>query len=134
MGEVTRSAVGVELAEVIAGLRQDAAGYLRRSAAVELLVAHGHWLGQAPFLACVAWFPADVAGPAVAVPDWSAVGVLLDYGGPGFYASDSQRCVLGVAASLAGGYRVDLRDVVFCDPANVRLIVGAIRAAGGGGR
>lgn len=126
------SAVGVGQAEVITGLRREAAGSLRRTAAIELLIAHGHWLRRDPFLACLAYYPTDTDGPAVAVPDWAAVEVLLDYTGEGLADTDSQRCVLGVAASLVGGYRVDLRHVVSCDAATVGLIAEAIRAAGGG--
>jgi hypothetical protein len=134
MGEF--SAVGVDRVELVTALRREAAGLVRRMAAVELLVAHGHWLDRDPFRVCLAYYPADTEGPAVAVPDWVAVGVVLDYAqdGGGLPDTDSQRCVLGVVASLAGGYRVDLRDLVFCDQPTVQLIAEAILAAGGGRR
>ena len=126
------SAIGVDRDELVAALRRDAAGSLPQAAAIELLIAHRYWLRRDPFLTCISFHPADAIGPAVAIPAWAAVGVLLDYAEEGGLPdTDSQRCVLGIAASLAGGYRVDLRDVVSCDPRTVVLVSQAILTAGG---
>ncbi|HEX2301781.1 MAG TPA: hypothetical protein VHH34_25305 [Pseudonocardiaceae bacterium] len=126
------NAIGVNRDELIAALRRDAAGSLPQAAAIELLIAHGHWLRRDPFLTCITFHPADAAGPAVAIPAWAAVGVLLDYAEEGGLPdTDSQRAVLGVAASLGGGYRVDLRDVTLCDPRTVVLVSQASLTAGG---
>lgn len=113
--------------ELRQALRAWAAGWLPSMAAIELLISHEHWLRRAPFLERVELSE----DRALAVPDWEALGALLD-SGEGLFDTASERGVLAVVCSLASGRPVDLQDVlVSCDQANVRLIADAVLTAGG---
>lgn len=126
---------GVTVAELAAALRRDAEGYLPTMAAVELLIAHRHWLSRDPFRCwCVSWLAADDEGPAVATIAWNATAALLAGqlipGEP--RDTDSERGVLAVAASIAAGHPCDLGSALLaCDQTNVRRIADAVRTAGG---
>jgi hypothetical protein len=126
---------GTTVAELAAALRRDAEGYLPTVAAVELLIAHGHWLSRGPFRrCCVSWLPDDDEGPAVAAVEWSAVAALLagQVADEPLFDTDSERGVLAVAASIAAGHPCDLGSVLLsCDAANVRRIADAVLNAGG---
>lgn len=126
---------GTSTAELATALRRDAAGYLPAMAAVELLIAHRHWLSRGPFRrCCVSWLPEDDEGPAVAAVDWAAVAALLagDVDGEPLTDTDSERGVLAVAASIAAGHKCDLGTTLLaCDAANVRRIADAVLTAGG---
>lgn len=123
------------IAELAAALRRDAAGFLPAMAAVELLIAHRHWLSRGPFRrGCVCWLPDDDEGPAVATIDWAATVALLNAKIPGEPVgdTDSERGVLAVAASIAAGHPCDLGSALLaCDTTNVGRIADAVRTAGG---
>jgi hypothetical protein len=96
-------------------------------AAVELLIAHGHWLRRDAFLDRVELS----ADRLIAAPRWGLIGAVLD-SDEGLYDSPSERGVLAVACSIASRYRVDLGDVLLsCDRTNVQLIADAVLTAGG---
>lgn len=123
---------GTSVDELAAALRLGAEGDHARTAAVELLAGHhsagraGHWLRREPFLARVAWYPADEVYPAAAAVDWCAVAELLT-SGQGLYDSGSERAVLGVAVSLARGALYLAADT--CDETNSALIVETVAHA-----
>jgi hypothetical protein len=115
-----------------AALRRWADGYLPSMAAVELLIAHGHWLRREPFLRHVALGGDDEH--LLAQPDWAALHQLLAVGGSGggLFDTSSERGVLAVACSIGAGTPVDLLDVLLsCDQTNVRLVADAVLTAGG---
>ncbi len=126
---------GVTLTEVAQAMRRNAAGYLPAMAAVELLIAHRHWLSRSPFLRRVDWLPDDDQDPrpTMAAVDWDAVAALLaGESDEPLFDSDSERGVLAVAASIAAGHPCDLGSALLtCDEANVRRIADAVLTAGG---
>jgi len=116
--------------ELRAALRAWADGYLPSMAAVELLIAHGHWLRREPFLRHVT-LGGGAEGQLLAQPDWEALHQLLE-DGHGLFDTGSERGVLAVACSIAAGTPVDLLDVLLsCDRTNVALIAEAVLTAGG---
>jgi hypothetical protein len=117
--------------ELAAALRVHAQGWLPAVAAVELLIAHRHWLRRKSFRSRLPWWPADEEGPAAAHPDWAAIHELL-ITGQGLFDTESEQGVLSVAASIAAGHPCDLATVLLaCDPDNVALIADAVATAGG---
>lgn len=113
--------------ELATMLRAWAAGYLPEMAAVELLVAHRHWLRRDAFLSAVT----VSAVQGMASIDWDVIGHRLD-AGEGLHDTSSERGVLAIACSLAAGRPVDLRDALLSlDSTNVRLIAHAVLTAGG---
>lgn len=115
------------LAELVTRLRAWADGYLPSVAAVELLIAHGHWLRQPAFLACIDLGESFVSGTRLAQIDWERVCDMPT--GP---STASEAGVLDVACSLGYGCEVNLRDVLLsCDETNVRHIAAAVLKAGG---
>jgi hypothetical protein len=115
--------------DLAAGLRVWAKGLLACQAAVELLIDHRWWLVRDDFLAyveCCRGFH----GESMAAIDWRAAWTALEDGH--LPCSSGERQVLRVAASIAEGVPVDLRDVVSClDTANGGLVARAVLAAGG---
>jgi hypothetical protein len=116
-----------DLAEAI---RAWARGWLPSEAAAELLISHRAWLLRGDFLQVaveVEWEP--LRGREVAVVDFAAaaeavLGVLP--------CSDGERQVVLVAASIAEGIPVDLREAALCmDAVNAARAAQAVcRAAG----
>lgn len=102
-------------------------------AAVELLIGHRFWLGRADFVErFIAMDVSAVGGTPMAFLDWDAVAAALGAGR--LVCSDSQGQVLRVAASLAEGIPVDLRDALSgLDERNVALVAAAVMHAGGVG-
>ena len=116
-----------DLAEAI---RAWAKGWLPTEAAAELLIAHRAWLERDDFLQLaveVEWEP--FRGRQVAAIDFAAAadavqGVLV--------CSDGERQVLLVAASIAGGIPVDLREAALCmDGVNAARAAQAVCHAAG---
>ena len=64
-------------------------------------------------------FIADHPAEGLAWVDWAAV---LDAGG----WSGGEHRLIGIAASLAGGHRVDLSDVLQLDPGNAEIVLTAL--------
>jgi hypothetical protein len=83
-------------------LRAWAAGLYPSEAAVELLIAHGHWLRRRDFLSALVDAVDDGWGRHGEVPmasiDWERVETFLDQAA----ASSSEVAILRFAASLAG--------------------------------
>ncbi|GEL19317.1 hypothetical protein [Pseudonocardia asaccharolytica] len=129
------TAADVPTDDLMAGLRRYAEGELTVTAAVELLIAHAHWLDRVPFRRLVDWAPASDEGPAYAYPDWEALELLAHNPhtqpaslGP-IFDTPSELGVLQVACSLAHDWLGEA--ITACDPVNVRLIAAAVLAAGG---
>jgi hypothetical protein len=110
-------------------LRAHADGDLCAEAAAGLLTA-GCWLDRDDFagrFVTVAASPGS--GTAVAVVDWPAVAAAL---GGGLACSGGERRMLRLAASLAAGIPVDLRDAASgLDGPNARLAARAVLHASG---
>ena len=98
-------------------------------AAVELLICHRWWLVRDDFLVHVE-FCRGFRGVSLAVIDWPAVWAALE---DGHLPCSSGECqVLRVAASIAEGVPIDLRDVATCvDAGNSGLVARAVLTAGG---
>ena len=98
-------------------------------AAVELLIGHRWWLVRDDFLVYVE-FCRGFRGESMAAIDWRAVWTALEDGG--LPCSSGERQVLRVAASIAEGVPIDLRDAVTSlDAVNSVLVARAVLAAGG---
>ena len=98
-------------------------------AAVELLIDHRWWLVRDDFLVYVE-FCRGFHGESMAAIDWRAAWAAAEDGA--LPCSSGERQVLRVAASIAEGVWIDLRDSVTClDAVNSVLVARAVLAAGG---
>jgi hypothetical protein len=116
---------------------------LAYEAAVELLICHRRWLARDDFLVHVESC-GGFRGESMAAIDWRAAWAALEDGH--LPCSSSERQVLRVAASIADGVPIDLRDAVSCLDATTSVLVAravlsacghhevADRLAGGGSR
>lgn len=114
-----------------AALLRAADGLYPLEAGVQLLVAHGFWMQQL-WEAGLIDTSADrgATQPHYAQVHWSKAVDALENGG--LAGSGSDRRILGVAASLAGGVRLDLSDAVCgLDRGNLHLVLRAIWHANG---
>jgi hypothetical protein len=100
-------------------------------AAVELLIGHRWWLYREDFVdAFVATDHASVWGTPVAWVGWTATIRALDGGRLPCSASEAQ--VLRIAAGIADGVAVDLREALCgLDADTVVLVARAVAHAGG---
>jgi hypothetical protein len=119
---------GIEdLAEAI---RAWAKGWLPTEAAAELLISHQGWLLREDFLQIaveVGWEP--LLGREVAAVDFAAAADAVHGVLP---CSDGERQVLLVAASIAQGIPVDLREAALCmDAVNAARVAQAVCHAAG---
>jgi hypothetical protein len=116
-----------------AALRAHAEGLYCPQAAVELLIGHRWWLGRDEFVGrFVRLVPETASGGVLAVFAWRAAVRALGAGR--LCCSDSEACVLRVAASIAEGAPVDLGECLSTlDEANIGLVADAVRRAGGVG-
>ena len=116
-----------DLAEAI---RAWAKGWLPAEAAAELLIAHRGWLEREDFLQVAVeagWEP--FRDREVAAIDFAAAASAVQGMLP---CSDGERQVVLVAASIAGGIPVDLREAALCmDAANAARAARAICHAAG---
>jgi hypothetical protein len=112
-------------------LRADAKGVYCAEAAVELLIGHGWWLYRDDFVdAFVATDHASLSGMPVAWVDWPATIKALDGGRLPCSASEAQ--ALRLAASIADGVSVDLREALCgLDADTVVVVARAVAHAGG---
>jgi hypothetical protein len=102
---------------------------LTYEAAVELLIGHRSWLVRDDFLVHVE-FCRGFHGESMAAIDWLAAWTALEDGH--MPCSSGERQILRVAASIAEGLPIDLRDAVSCvDAVNSVLVARAVLAAGG---
>jgi hypothetical protein len=119
------------LAQLHAALRAHAGGLCAREAAVELLIGHVSWLHCGDFLDEFVHTALNAAG-GVPIADirWpDAVGALDDGRLP---CSGGEGRVLRIAASLADGVPVNLRDALTgLDTTNIALVARAVLHAGG---
>lgn len=113
----------------MAALRAWAKGLLTCEAAVELVIGHRSWLVRDDFLGYVE-LCRGFHGEAMAAIDWQAAWTALEDGH--LPCSSGERQILRVAASIAEGVPVDLRDLVTgLDAVNGVRVAGAVLAAGG---
>jgi hypothetical protein len=115
--------------DLAAALRACADGFRPAEAAAELLVGSASWLHRDDFRD--RYIHCGTSGTTLmAAIDWPAAIAALDHGGlPG---SGGERRVLRLAASLADGIPVDLRDAFTgMDAANVDRAVRAVLHAAG---
>jgi hypothetical protein len=107
-----------------------AAGMLADTAAAGLIIAHGHFLHDPAFRRIIAAGASVTDGQPFAVIRWNAAVWALEHGH--LPCSGSQRAVLLIAASLAEGIPVSLRDCLgSLDRRNIALVTDAITAANG---
>jgi len=105
-------------------------------AAIGLLVGHGFWLHDEAFVFGFVrlWF-SDGDGTLRASLDWRAAAAVSQESWRLLRASDSDGQVLRIAASLADGVPVDLRDAVSgLDETSIGLVAVAVLAGSGCGR
>jgi hypothetical protein len=111
-------------------LEGTAAGLLADTAATGLIIAHGHFLHDPAFRRIIAAGSSVADGQPFAVIRWNAAVTALELGC--LHATGSERAVLLIAASIAEGTPVSLRDCLgSLDRRNIALVTGAITAANG---
>ena len=111
-------------------LRDAAAGMLPDMAAADLIIRHGHFLHEPAFRRIIAAGASVTDGQPFAVIRWNAALFALENGH--LPCSGSERAVLLIAASLAEGVPVSLRDCLgSLDRRNITLVTDAITAANG---
>ncbi len=115
----------------LAGLIRDAAaGMLPDMAAADLIIGHGHFLHDPAFRRIIAAGSSVTDGQPFAVIRWNAALWALENGH--LPCSSSERAVLLIAASLAEGTPVSLRENLgSLDRRNITLVTDAITAANG---
>ena len=126
-----RPAPPAELAALAALLAAGADGALADMAAIQLLTAHRYWLTRADFTTpFITAGPSPLSGQPLAHVRWRAAARALAAGSlPG---TGSETAILQIAASLAAGLPVRLRNAVTgLDHANLTAVAGAIMTAGG---
>ena len=107
-----------------------AAGLLADTAAAGLIIAHGHFLHDPAFRKIIAAGSSVADGQPFAVIRWNAAVTALELGC--LHATGSERAVLLIAASIAGGTPVSLRDCLgSLDRRNIALVTAAVAAANG---
>lgn len=117
--------------QLAAALRHQARGVYCTEAAAELLIAHQSWLHRADFTAQFVHISNGLTdGQAMAVIDWAEATAALRAGH--LPCSGGEHRILRIAASLAGGIPVDLRDALTgLDDTNLDLAAAAILHVGG---
>jgi hypothetical protein len=111
-------------------LRAHACGLHNLQAAAELLIGHGTWLHRDDFLRHMHNVPDPADGTPIATIDWTEAITGLDQGR--LPCSGSERRMLRIAASLADGIPVDLRDALTgLDARNTELVRDAVTRATG---
>jgi hypothetical protein len=111
-------------------LRAAAAGIRPDQAAAGLIISHGTFLHREDFLCHVETAACISDGTPMAWIDWDAVIAALD--GGRLPASGGEKRIVRIAASLAAGHLVSLRDAIpGLDHRNLGLVNAAIRRAAG---
>ncbi len=111
-------------------LRAAADGLSCDRAATELLIGHDDWLRRTDFIDQCITVAESISEPGrmLALIDWGSVDRALDEGA--LVSSSSARAMLAIAASLAAGRPVDLREtVVGLDATNTALVATALVTA-----
>ena len=96
--------------QLSAALRAAAAGIHPDEAATGLIISHGTFLHREDFLRHVETAASISDGTPMAWIDWDAVTAALDGGRPP--ASGGEKRIVRIAASLAAGHPVSLRDAI----------------------
>ena len=112
-------------------LRACAAGLHCSEAGTELLIGHGTFLRRGDFAAFI-WEETSITDGTTPMAgiDWDAAITALNTGN--LPASSGERSILRLAASIAGGIPVDLRDTITSlDDRNIELLLAAVRRAAG---
>jgi hypothetical protein len=116
--------------QLSAALRAAAAGIHPDEAGSGLIISHGVFLHRDDFTRHIETAPSISDGTAMAWIDWDAVITALDSGR--LPASSGEQRIIRIAASLAAGHPVSLRDVIpGLDQRNLRLVTTTIRHAAG---
>jgi len=116
--------------QLSAALRAAAAGIHPDEAAAGLIISHGTFLARNDFTKHIETAVGISDGTSMAWIDWDAVIAALD--GGRLPASGGERRIVRIAASLAAGHPVSLRDAIpGLDPRNLDLVTTAIRRAAG---
>jgi len=111
-------------------LEGTAAGMLADTAAAGLIIAHGHFLHDPAFRRIIAAGSSVADGQPFAAIRWNAAVTALELGC--LHATGSERAVLLIAASIAEGTPVSLRDCLgSLDRRNIALVTDAITTANG---
>lgn len=123
--------VSTDPAVVSTALRAHARGLHAAEAAVELLLAHQHWLCRTDFLdGFVHRCPAEGRAAGLMFIDWDELAQALACGQ--IACSGGERRMLQAALSLAAGFPVDLRDTATgVDGSNLCILATAVLHAGG---
>ena len=126
-----QTAAAREEPPLAAPLRAYARGLYPAEAAAELLIEHAAWLRRDDFTArFVHHSSGTISGTDIAIIDWPAAVTALDDGQ--LPCSGGEGRLLRLAASLAAGLPVDLRDVATgLDDRNVALLQQAVLHASG---
>ena len=116
--------------QLSAALHAAAAGIHPDEAAAGLIISHGTFLARNDFTKHIETAVGISDGTSMAWIDWDAVIAALD--GGRLPASGGERRIVRIAASLAAGHPVSLRDAIpGLDPRNLDLVTTAIRRAAG---
>lgn len=116
--------------QLSAALRAAAAGIHPDEAAAGLIISHGVFLRRDDFTRHVETAASIGDGTPMAWIDWDAVITAPD--GGGLPVSGGERRIVRIAASLAAGHRVSLRDAIpGLDQRSLGLVTAAIRHAAG---
>lgn len=127
----TSATTAAEQATLAHLLRAHAAGLHAEVAAVDLLIAHRHWLTRPDFT--IRFVRTAVTGDGHLFGAWidwpAAIAALADGQLP---CSGSEADLLRIAASLATGHPIALRDVLGgLDHTNIAAVTAAVTAANG---
>jgi hypothetical protein len=115
----------------VAAVRAWAQGWLPTEAAAELLIGHRAWLLREDFWRTAAEVRWEVfRGREVAAVDFAAAASALEAGA--LPCPPGEREILRIAASIAEGIPVDLREAAFrLDGADASLVAAAVLHAAG---
>ena len=123
------SALTTRFEDLAAALVAHAAGVYRLEAAVRLLIGDRRWLEREDFLTLCVQLDVDGADGFAGV-DW--MGTVTALGAGRLPCSSGERQVLLLAAGLAGGVPVDLRDALTSiDHATAVLVAETVAHAAG---
>jgi hypothetical protein len=115
-----------------AALRACARGFYPAEASVEFLIGHGSFLARNDFTGQFIWLGTSISDgiTTMAQIDWPAAITALDTGD--LPCSGGEQRMLRLAASLADGTPVDLRDALTgLDDRNITLLITAVLHASG---
>jgi hypothetical protein len=116
--------------QITAALRAYAAGFYSDEAGTELLISHGGFLHRPGFTRFVDTFASVTDSTPMAQIDWQSLHSARHQGH--LPLSGGEWRILNIAASLAAGTGISLRDTIpGLDDQNLELVTTAIRHAAG---